>query len=108
MAGSLQGLAHHVVPGDILLNWLHRLRTFSFFFAVQFVSYALITWNYRSIAQGRISAVFASDLCFAAVNFTLIKRVAKAECPWAMAGYVLGGACGSVASVVVTKWAYGS
>jgi hypothetical protein len=83
-------------------------RTFLFFFAVQALNYALLCWNYRAVAQARLGNVFVSDLACAAISFTLIKRVAKAESRAAMAGYVLGGAVGSVVSVYATKGFFGS
>ena len=86
---------------------MKNARTFLFFFAVQFVSYGMLCWNYRSIAQARFANIFASDLCCAALGFTLIKKIANTESRVAMAGYVLGGAIGSVCSVWVTKQVYG-
>ena len=86
---------------------MKRLREFAFFFAVQFLNYALLCWNYRAVAQARYGNVFASDLCCAAISFTLIKRVARTESGAAMAGYILGGAFGSVVSVYVTRGIFG-
>ena len=83
-------------------------RTFLFFFAVQFLNYAILCWNYRAVAQARYGNVFASDLMCAAISFTLIKRVAKTDSRAALAGYVLGGAVGSVVSVWITKGVFGT
>jgi hypothetical protein len=84
-----------------------NLRTFAFFFVVQWLAYGLITWNWRMIAQARYGSIFFSDLLYAAVNFALIQKVAKAESRAAWAGYVLGGAVGSVLSTWLTKQVYG-
>ena len=83
------------------------VKTFLFFFAVQFLNYAMLCWNYRAVAQARYGNVFASDLMCAAISFTLIKRVAKTDSRAAMAGYILGGAVGSVVSVFVTRRIFG-
>jgi hypothetical protein len=86
---------------------VRHARTFLFFFAVQFLYYALVCWNVRVIAQARPGGIFISDLCIAAIAFTLIKKVANTDSRVAMAGYVLGGAIGSVISVWITKQVYG-
>jgi hypothetical protein len=83
------------------------LREFLFFFALQFISYAVITWNYRAVAQARYLSIGISDLCCAGLGFTAIKRVSKAEGHAALAGYVLGGAFGSMLSAWITTKAYG-
>lgn len=86
---------------------LNKVRTFCFFFSVQFLNYGLLCWNYRAVSQARYGSIFASDLMCAAVSFTLIKRVTEAKSIAAMAGYVLGGACGSLLSVWITRTVYG-
>jgi hypothetical protein len=84
-----------------------NLKTFAGFFAVQFLSYSLFCWNYRAVAQARYGDVFASDVACATVSFYLIKKVSGATSHWAMAGYILGGACGALFSVWLTKRIYG-
>ena len=86
---------------------LLNAKTFLVFFSIQCVNYGLITWNYRAVAQARFISIFASDLCCAAVSFKLIKRIVKHDSHAAMAGYVLGGAVGSVLSAWITKLVYG-
>lgn len=85
-----------------------NLLSFVKLFAVQFVNYALLCWNYRSVAQARYAHVFASDLFCAAVSFWLIRRVVRSGSRWEAAGYVAGGAVGSVASVWVTRTIWNS
>jgi len=79
------------------------LATFGLFFAAQFVFYGFITWNYRAVAQASYLHIFISDLFCAFIAFTMIKRVAQNGDLVAMAGYVLGGACGSVVAAWITK-----
>lgn len=86
---------------------MRAARQFLFFFAVQFLNYAMLCWNYRSVAQARFGNIFVSDLACAAISFTLIKKVANTDSRAAMAGYILGGAFGSVVSVWITKMVYG-
>ena len=83
------------------------MKRFAFFFAVQCLNYAMLTWNYRVVAQARYVSIFASDLCCAAITFGLIKKIVDERSKSAMAGYVLGGACGSVFAAWITKAIYG-
>jgi len=86
---------------------MKSLRQFTFFFSVQALSYAAITWNYRSTAQARYGHMFASDMLCAFLGFTLIKRIADTKSKVALAGYVLGGACGSVLSAWTSTLVFG-
>lgn len=83
------------------------IREFLFFFGVQALSYGAITWNYRSTAQARFSHMFVSDMLCAFLGFTLIKRIADTKSRVALAGYVLGGASGSVLSAWATTLVFG-
>ncbi len=83
------------------------VRQFSLYFAIQCLSYGVFCWNLRVVAQARYLSIFASDLCFAAISFTLIRKVAEAKSGWAQVGYILGGACGSLVSVWITRRLYG-
>ena len=91
--------------GKLLLG---KMKRFALFFALQFVSYGLLCWNYRAVARGWIGNTVSSDLMIAALNFTLIKKVADAKDGAAMWGYIAGGAVGSAASVLLTKYLWGS
>jgi hypothetical protein len=83
------------------------LRDFLIFFAIQFIQYFLITVNLRAASQGLYFWTAFSDLLVAGNGFFLIQRVAKAEGKWALAGYTLGGAIGSVFAIWATKLVYG-
>ncbi len=78
------------------------------FFLLQFLYYFVITWNLRVIAQAHYVSIAISDMGVAAVNFTLVKKVASAETHWARIGYILGGACGSLLATWITKQFYGA
>lgn len=82
-------------------------RVFVFFFSVQCLSYGMLCWNYRSVAQAWFGSIFVSDLCCAAITFSLIKHVAGTKSKVAQAGYILGGAIGSVIAVWLTRIIYG-
>jgi hypothetical protein len=78
------------------------------FFFLQFVYYFVITWNFRVIAQGHYLSIAISDMGIAAVNFTLVRKIASAESNMARAGYILGGAAGSLIATYLTKNIYGA
>jgi hypothetical protein len=84
------------------------MKRFCLFFAMQFVAYGLVTWNFRAIGKGWIGNVVLSDLLIAAIGFTLISKVAEAKDRAARFGYIAGGAAGSAASVLLTKFLWGS
>ena len=78
------------------------------FFGLQFVYYFVATWNFRVIAQAHYASILVSDVCLATVSFTLIQRISKSESNTARAGFVLGGASGSLLAAWITKTLYGA
>lgn len=77
-----------------------------FFFAVELLSYFLIVANTRAFTQGLYGWTALTDFIFAGSNFLIIQRVSKAETKAAWAGYTLGGTCGSLIAIFVTKHVY--
>ena len=85
-----------------------KFREFCFFFCVQALSYGAITWNLRSTAQARFIHMIISDMACAFIGFKLIGKVAGAgDSKPALAGYVLGGAFGSVLSAWLSTKVFG-
>lgn len=93
----------------VLLLWLlhHRMRglevkKFFVLFFSQVVAYALITINYRFIAQaGRLGAV-TTDGMIGALNFWLIRRIANTETTSEWFGYTLGCMAGSLLGITIS------
>lgn len=81
----------------------HTAVVFATFFALQFISYLLITVNYRAIAAGKYLWTAVTDLVFAALAFFLIQRVAHASTTEAWAGYTLGGVAGAQVGIWLSK-----
>jgi hypothetical protein len=77
------------------------------FFAIQALAYAVACWNIRAVAQARYGPIALSDMSCAALQWTLIRRIGEARSRWAQAGYILGGACGSLVSVWITRQVFG-
>lgn len=80
---------------------------FCFFFVTQACSYGLMCWNYRAVAQVRYVHIGVSDAAIAALQFNVIRKVGEATAGRALAGYVLGGTAGSLASTWVTTIVFG-
>jgi len=84
------------------------MKRFALFFAMQFVGYGLVTWNFRAIGKGWIGNAVMSDLLIAALGFTMISKVAEAKDHPARFGYILGGAAGSAFTILLTRFVWGS
>lgn len=65
----------------------HCAVVFLGFFALQFISYLLITVNFRAVAAAKYSWTAGTDLILSALSFFLIQRVAHAATNDAWAGY---------------------
>jgi hypothetical protein len=67
--------------------------------------FALVTINYRAIAQGRYLAAGVTDFVIAICGFTLFKLIAAAEGPLDILGYALGAVKGGLTGIWMTrKW----
>jgi hypothetical protein len=62
----------------------------------------------RAIAQANYGATIVSDLMIAAITFKVIKKIGEAKDNWSYAGYVAGGAFGSVFAIYITKLIWGT
>lgn len=87
------------------------MKTFAFWFAAEFVLYALIVANGRAFNQALYGATVASDMMISAFNFWFAVKFieGKDNRTWpALTGCVLGGGMGSVVSIYITKVLYGA
>lgn len=88
-----------------------KLRRFAFWFAAEFILYALVVANGRAYNQANYSATLISDMAISWFNFYFaVKFIGDKDNQdkWAMAGCVLGGGVGSLVSIFITKRVYGS
>ena len=80
---------------------------FILFFA-QMLSFAVISINYRAVAQANIFWSVATDLIVASLSYFVVRRIAKSEnsvCQWA--GFALGSAVGTVIGIWASKFILG-
>ena len=80
------------------------MKTFSLFFALQFLLYLLVTVNFRAIAEARYGWTILTDTLISAAQFWIIRKVGgSAESLVAWGGFVCGGASGSSAGIYLSK-----
>jgi hypothetical protein len=80
------------------------MKTFALFFALQFLLYLLVTFNFRAIAQARYSWTILSDILISAAQFWIIRKVGSSgDSTVAWIGFVCGGAVGSTAGIWLSK-----
>lgn len=79
------------------------MRIFATFFALMFVNYGLNCINFRMVARGSYFGTAWSDAAIAVLGFTLIRQVAATDALIAQCGYVVGGVCGSMLGLWLTR-----
>jgi len=88
-----------------------KVGQFSFMFLTEMVSFFIICANTRAIAQGTYFWTAVTDTLFSAQGFVVGKLMIddKNARSWASGlGCTLGGTCGSLLSIFVTKHMYGA
>lgn len=89
---------------------MKRFKIFAFWFAAEFILYALVVANGRAYNQANYAATLISDMMISAFNFWFAVKFieGKDNRSWpALVGCVLGGGTGSLCSIALTKWMYG-
>lgn len=79
------------------------MATFTLFFTLMFVNYGLLCVNYRMVARGSYWGTAWTDAAISGLGFTLIRQVAEANTLVAQAGYIIGGVCGSMLGLYLTR-----
>lgn len=71
---------------------------------VQFGLYLLLCVNFRAVAQADMGVALISDAAIAAMQFFVLRSIAKAEEPtYLFSGYVLGSVLGTAAGIYLSK-----
>ena len=63
----------------------------------------VICINLRAVAHADIPVAIITDMVWALLNYTLIKKVATSNGPWKFCGYFFGSALGSGLGIMVSK-----
>ena len=81
---------------------------FILFFA-QMLSFAIITINYRAVAQASYLWSALTDVVVAGLSYFVVRRIAKSKdsiCQWI--GFTLGSATGTVIGIWISKLILGN
>lgn len=81
---------------------------FILFFA-QMLSFAVISINYRAVAQASYFWSVATDLIVASLSYFVVRRIAKSEnsiCQWL--GFAIGSAIGTIIGIFTSIHILGS
>lgn len=82
----------------------HPCVDFLIMFAVQYVQYLLFCVGIIFLNKGSYPGTFFSDTIYGLNTYFIIRRIATDDSTKAgMFGYIIGGACGSVTSIFLTK-----
>ena len=78
-------------------------------FGAQMLSFAIITINYRAVAQASYIWSVATDLIIASLSYFVVRKIAKSKesvCQWA--GFAIGSAIGTVIGIWLSLHILGS
>lgn len=73
-------------------------------FGAQMLSFAVISINYRAVAQASYIWSVATDIIIASLSYFVVRRIAKSKdsvCQWA--GFALGSAIGTIIGIYLSK-----
>jgi len=76
---------------------------FILFFA-QMLSFAIITINYRAVAQADYLWSALTDIIVAGLSYFVVRRIAKSKdsiCQWS--GFTIGSAVGTLIGIFISK-----
>jgi hypothetical protein len=80
------------------------MRNAIILFFGQILAYSVCCFSYRVLAQGNMPLSILSDIAYASLMFTLIKRVATSDGSWLSGtAYVSGSAIGTAIAIVASK-----
>jgi hypothetical protein len=95
-------------------KWLHlphtRLGQFAFYGLAELVSFAVITANFRAIAQGNYWYAGVTDFMNLVQGFAIGKFLmddAEQRTWYTGLGAAVGGTCGTLLAIWITKHVYG-
>ena len=73
-------------------------------FVAQMLSFAVISINYRAVAQASYIWSVLTDIVIASLSYFVVRRIAKSEnsvCQWA--GFAIGSAIGTIIGIWLSK-----
>jgi hypothetical protein len=74
--------------------------------AIQFLSYFILTMNYRAIAEISYIGTAVTDLALGWLTFWSIKRVMSATSGKEQVAYIIGGVIGSLSALFLSTFLF--
>ncbi len=69
---------------------------------VQFLSYAILTINYRAISAANTPLAMVTDACAVAMSFFIVRKVVRTESYVTLAGMMIGGSLAAAFGIWMT------
>lgn len=91
----------------ILETRADHLKEFGKMFCTQFFMYCVCCISYRALAQARYLATFTTDITFGYCAYYVTRKIANSHSRAGQAGYVIGGAFGSLMAIWLTQHFWG-
>jgi len=70
---------------------------------MQCVAYLVLVTNLRAISALQYVPALGTEMLYLVIQWTMLKKVVGATSKWEQAGYVLGGASGTLLSMWLTR-----
>lgn len=83
-----------------------KWKEFAILFAVQFLGYCIVCISYIALAKGSYLITFCTDITCGLNSYFVIRRISASadnKNPLGLVGYTLGGACGSMLAIWISK-----
>jgi hypothetical protein len=84
---------------------LNNIKEGAILFGAQMISFAIISINYRAVAQANYFWSILTDIVIAALSYFVIKRIAKSNCKSILQwlGFTIGSATGTCIGIFISK-----
>ena len=87
---------------------MKRTKEFLLFFWMQILSYSMVCFSFRAVAQAHYTASVGVDIVYASLTFFVFRKIAKSEdTKVAWAGYTAGSAVGTALGIWISKFILG-
>ena len=80
-----------------------QVTSFATFFVMQAVAYLVLVTNLRAIGALQYTQAVSTEMLYLIIQWTMLKKVVGSTSRWEQAGYILGGAVGTLASMWLTR-----
>lgn len=79
------------------------MRNFLLSAIVQYISYVVLTINFRAIADAQYLFAGGTAMLAAFLSYTIVRRVVKDETWATVFGMMVGGGCGDMSGIWLTR-----